>query len=492
MKKFLITVVLLSAFCMYTGCAGSAENSSRPVSDDKVSLPKTSISDSTATQPHEEYEALVEESLRVITIEDNVVTDCSSFASGIVIIPEGVTTIGIEAFEGCDSITEIRVPSSVELIANYAFKDCSALETLDISEGLLAIYGSVFDGCTALKKVALPDSLAVVSEYIFADIDVTFTYKGQSYTSADAQALCEAVEHYDENGFLVADGKLFTVLPSVGGDVVIPNTVEKICEGAFFGNDIDMLYIPGSVKEIEGFAFVECGLISEVTLNEGITKIGDNAFIASPGYDYAVKLIHIPSSLTDISEYSLYDCNVCEYNGVEYRWYGRYEFGENHLYMLYGMLIENGVLKDFLYCRDSYYEPLVIPEGVTAIGEAAFSDTPVFFELQLPQTLTEISDKALYSTYIRNVEIPSGVKRIGDSAFYGCFNLETVKLSEGLEEIGGKSFAGCDDLAEINIPSTVKFIDETAFENSDNITVTYNGSSYTQDNISELFAAVNG
>ena len=484
MKKNVFIAGLLSVICMSTACSTDTQSSSQPVSDDisqSVSgedtvSSETSIEDSVPDKPEENYDALLKVSLKHLTIEDNVVTECSPFASGAIIIPDGVTDIGASAFEGCDGITEIRVPSSVEVIAFESFLDCVALKKLELSEGLLVLYGSAFDGCTNLKEVALPDSLAFVPKNVFGDSNVTLTYKGKAYKNSDAQALCDAVVHYDENGFLIADGNLITTLPSVGGDIVIPDTVKKICDFSFNGNDINTLLVPGSVKEIEENAFWSCGPISEVTLEEGVTTLGDHIF-----YETSPAIIHLPNSLTDISEYSLRNCRTCEYNGVEYRHYSQGEYGDNNLYELYnilmpeyqdGLLIKDGVLVDFLYCKDSYSEPLVIPEGVTTIGEAAFPKSGyfnTFYAVTLPQSLTEICDEAFMFATIESIEIPAGVKRIGNKAFRGCDRLEEVVLNDGIEEIG-----------------------ENAFEHCKKVNILYKGNNYTLDNINELYKALNG
>lgn len=503
MKKHLAIAVLLACICMSAGCSNAAESevsdvavSTPPTCDTGISTPAVIESD-----PVEEQAALLEESLRVLTIEDNVVTDCSSLAEGIVIIPDSVTAIGDKAFEGCDGITEIRVPPSVEVIGYNAFLNCTSLKTLELSEGLKELKSAAFDGCTSLKEVDLPYSLELLYSTVFGKSDTELIYKSEFYKSADAEALCKAV-CYDENGFLVHNGALLTVLPSVSGDIVIPDTVEKICSSAFFETEINTVLIPSSVKEIEENAFVYCGWIQEVTMEEGVTTLGDNIFL---NCDFGNAVIHLPSTLTNITEYS-FDTGskpvIFEYGGNEYRRYESYTTGEYSLYELIGMLIpgyedglliKDGVLTDCLYCRDSYFSPIVVPEGVAVIGKEVFyGGVNVFFEVELPQTLTEIDYRAFAFAYIKSVEMPENVKKIGDSAFCGCFNLETVKLNEGLEEIGANAFAGCDDLMAVNIPSTVKHIDETAFEKSKNITLTYNGNSYTQDNISELYSAVNG
>ena len=324
----------------------------------------------------------------------------------------------------------------------------------------------------------LPDSLELLYPGVFGEKDLDIIYKGQTYTPQDVEALCKAV-CYDENGFLVVDGDLLDVYDSTFDELVLPDHIDKICTTAFNGDEIGKLVIPGTVKEIEESAFFDCDWIDEITLEDGVTTLAANAF-GMASYGTVVELIHLPASLTSVSEYALDNCQVCEYGGVEYEHYSMNEFGEDHLYELLsmlipeyedGMLIQDGVLADVLYCRDSLHQPLVIPEGVTVIGSGVHMfGGSVFFEVQLPQTLTEIADEGfMHANFLESVEIPAGVKRIGDRAFRLCVALTTVVLNDDLEELGADAFEGCD-----------------------NVSVIYKGNTYTQDNIDELYAAVNG
>lgn len=101
------------------------------------------------------------------------------------------------------------------------------------------------------------------------------------------------------------------------------------------------------------------------------------------------------------------------------------------------MEIENGVL----ISGTGEGRNVVIPQGVTEIGDRAF-----------------MRDKK-----IARVVIPEGVVKIGELAFYGCNALKSVVLPESLEEIGREAFAGCFKLKRIEIPQNVVRIGNCAF-----------------------------
>lgn len=73
----------------------------------------------------------------------------------------------------------------------------------------------------------------------------------------------------------------------------------------------------------------------------------------------------------------------------------------------------------------------------------------------IPDNVTTIAGGAFENSKISSVVIPSNVLNIGEAAFYGCENLESVDIAEGVKTICNSAFADCPSLYSINIPSTV-------------------------------------
>lgn len=95
-------------------------------------------------------------------------------------------------------------------------------------------------------------------------------------------------------------------------------------------------------------------------------------------------------------------------------------------------VIENGVLVE-------YQGPggdVVVPDGVTEIGEAAFFDWE--------------------GSNVTSVTLPIGVTKIDEHAFYECTGLTSITLPVGLKEIEGYAFENCESLISVALPEGLK------------------------------------
>lgn len=111
-------------------------------------------------------------------------------AVGDIVIPEGVTSIGENAFRACTKLTSVNIPSSVESISTAAFYDCTNLTSVTFAAGskLLSIAGHAFYRCTKLDSIDLPVGVTSIGQNVFIESGLTTLTIPASVTSIGNQA----------------------------------------------------------------------------------------------------------------------------------------------------------------------------------------------------------------------------------------------------------------------------------------------------------------
>ena len=82
-------------------------------------------------------------------------------------IPNGITIIGSNAFNGCTSLTRITIPDSVTYIYSGAFSNCSSLTSITIPDSVTSIGTSAFSGCSKLTSIIIPSSMRSIDRDAF-------------------------------------------------------------------------------------------------------------------------------------------------------------------------------------------------------------------------------------------------------------------------------------------------------------------------------------
>ncbi|MDR1119812.1 MAG: leucine-rich repeat protein [Dysgonamonadaceae bacterium] len=111
-----------------------------------------------------------------------------------------------------------------------------------------------------------------------------------------------------------------------------------------------------------------------------------------------------------------------------------------------------------------------ILEGVTSIGEYAFTYCRNLTSITIPESVKTIENNAFLDCGLKSVTVPGSVKTIGSGAFYGCSSLTSVAILEGVRTIGNSAFRDCSSLTSITIPESVTTIEHYAFEDCSSLT----------------------
>ena len=114
---------------------------------------------------------------------------------------------------------------------------------------------------------------------------------------------------------------------------------------------------------------------------------------------------------------------------------------------------------------------VVIPEGVTSIGDWAFGCCENLASVTIPNSVTSIGESAFNQcSSLTSVTIPNSVTSIGDLVFYECINLTSVTILNGVMRIGDRAFEECSSLTNVTIPNSVTSIGELAFNYCSSLT----------------------
>ena len=82
-------------------------------------------------------------------------------------VPESVTTIATNAFEGCRNLKNITMSDNVTVLENHAFHACYSLETVDLSENITEIPSTAFAWCSKLKSITIPEKVTAIHLFAF-------------------------------------------------------------------------------------------------------------------------------------------------------------------------------------------------------------------------------------------------------------------------------------------------------------------------------------
>ena len=191
-----------------------------------------------------------------LTIKDDWVTECDKSAKGHIVIPDGVTEIGENAFEDCTSLASVSIPTSVTKIGKSAFSGCKALASVTIPKGITEIGYDAFEDCTSLESVEFGGTMAEW-EKVKGKYDLLKDIPAKSVKCADGE--------WEIPSILVEDGEVVGCLDKTVTSIVIPDGVTKIGGGAFTDcTSLASVTIPDSVTYIYWNAFDGCDSLHEI------------------------------------------------------------------------------------------------------------------------------------------------------------------------------------------------------------------------------------
>ena len=389
---------------------------------------------------------------------------------GTLVIPEGITTIGREAFRKANGIKKIQFPSSLVSIELYAFSECSNLTEVVIPDGVISIGDSAFRGCASLKKVVVPSSVVDLGNYAFISC----------FALEEADVACDI-------GYRMFDGcdKL--------KNLTLGNTVTAIGDYAFNGCDsLERVVLPssltnvGEVPAIGREAFRDCKKLESVAFAENYNQItiGESAFSGCINLSKVV----FPSNLVNMDAVNKVNCAIGAYSfagctslteliGLEIlEGIGDYAFSNTGLTSIYipATLSVFGA-SPFLGCKLQSVELMdgnnTLMQQDGAIYDSAMTTLMLFplgydGDVTIPESVIALNDGVFAGSMIRSITLSAGLREVSANAFDGCVNLKKVNCEGGLVSIGKFAFRGCTSLESIEFSIALDTISSSAFQGS--------------------------
>ena len=436
------------------------------------------------------------------------------YQGAIFTIPGSVTSIGRNAFMGCDILTTITISDSVTSIGDEAFYGCSGLTSVTIPGSVTSIGSGAFSACYKLVEVYNKSALDIVAgSYEHGNIGAyaknVYTEEGGSqFTDIDGYRFFYDGEDGYFMGYYGADTELTLPSSFVAYDRTVVHKYE-IHEYALDGCDnLTSVTIPDSVTSIGEYAF--SGVTSEIVWGDApqITSMGYHAFSGYQGttftipdsvtsiglraFEYCNSLtsITIPDRVTSIDQYAFDGCNgIIEIeNGVSYvdGWVIDCDSS------IASVELRDGTrgIANYAFAHSSGLTSITIPDSVTSIGEYAFFDCSGLTSITIPFVgekadgtgathfgyifgASDHSDNERYTPESLKEVIITGGTSIGGNAFRGCSGLTSIVIPDSVTSIGEYAFYGCSGLTSLVIPDSVTSIGISAFYGCSGLTDAY-------------------
>ena len=340
------------------------------------------------------------------------------------VIPNTCKTIGEYAFSNNYVMPSVTFGNSLESIGPEAFRDCHLIEQAVLPNSIVGLGQSVFYHCDSLRTFTFPQNIkevpAWILQYCEALTSVTLA-NGTTSIGEAAFADCPRLKSININAQ--------TPLTFVGNyafddtgltSMTLPNSITEMGYCIFQNcHQLVSVNVPTGIDYVPSDYCENCENLKTVTMHNGIRTIRHDAFRLCK----SLKTITLNDQITSIEYDAFRGC-------------------------------ENLVLSK-------------LPAALTYIGSSAFRDTPsITASLTIPTGVTEIAGDAFNGSGISGVILPDGLTTIGNSVFANCTSLKSVRLPQTIKRIPNYMFQYCESLENIDIPESLREVGYASFDHS--------------------------
>lgn len=384
----------------------------------------------------------------------NKVIYINNYELTTLIIPDGVASIGVDAFYNCSGLTSITIPDSVTFIGLGAFDGCTGLTSITVTknnsvcasqDGIL--YNKARTNIVhipyALKgDVIIPDGVTSIVSDAFKDRSgLTSITIPDSVTSIGSAAFsgCNSLE-----------GMMLPFVNSLFGYIFGTNSYIGGTETRQMSNSSYYItyYVPTSLRSvvvtggnISYGAFSFCSRLTSITIGNDVSYIDKNAFYMCDSLESVI----IGNGVTSISDWAFYGCDSLESITLPFVGYRADATTANYTTVfgyIFGYFSNKTFSGQYNINNYHYYEG----------GKYYWCYIPSSLHTVIVTNTDIILDSAFYHcSGLTSITIPDSVTSIGDKAFCGCSGLTSLIIPDSVTSIGSNAFGGCGGLVSITV-----------------------------------------
>ena len=350
--------------------------------------------------------------------------------TGELVLPDGLTSIGLYAFLDCSKLTgRLSIPDEITSIESGAFSntgfdgfDTTKQEIADmlydsgIGEDKITVGNQPYHH-TQLPPVSFFQDGNMTYQIIGSDTVALTDYNGNSDT--DISIPDKVTDQVSGTTYSVTRiGPMAFYDKEITGSLHLPNTLVSIGDNAFSNNKFSgTLFLPNTLVSIGDNAFSNNKFSGTLSLPNTLVSIGDYAF----GENRFTGDLTIPVSVSHMGAGAF---NSAGFTG--------------------NLTIEGKLtkLEDYAFFECGFTGALSLPDTLTYIGFAVFKDCGFTGSLQLPAGITYIEAGSFYncSSFTGALQLPKPITEIGEKAFYGCDGLDSAHLGPNVQKLGAQVF----------------------------------------------------